>query len=817
MSTTSLLLPVLPLRDVVVYPHMVIPLFVGRRKSILALEDAMVAEKQVLLVAQKNAAKDEPTEEDLFRVGTVASVLQLLKLPDGTVKVLVEGSHRGKVKDYHFNTPYIKADVDVVSEVQDNARESEVLMRSVIAQFEQYLKLNKKIPAEVMASLSSIDDPSRLADTVIAYLSLKIQEKQQMLETFNIVQRLERLMEFLDYEIDFLQVEKRVQSRVKRNMEKTQREWYLNEKLKAIQQEMGELEDNPNELEVLTNRINKAGMPKDVKEKAMGELNKLKMMSPMSAEATVLRNYLDWMLNVPWKEKSKVQYNLVQAEQMLDTDHYGLEKVKERIIEYLAVQQRVKKLKGPILCLVGPPGVGKTSLGESIAKATGRKFVRVALGGVRDEAEIRGHRRTYIGALPGKIIQKLAKVKVKNPLFLLDEVDKIAMDFRGDPASALLEVLDPEQNSTFSDHYLEVDYDLSDVMFIATANSLEIPGPLLDRMEVIRLPGYTEDEKMHIAEEHLIPKQLRENGLKSAELHITSGAIQDIIRYYTREAGVRGLEREISKICRKTVKRIVSFASKHGKKKKLGKIQVTQKNLETFLGVKRHRYGIAENHNQIGQVTGLAWTEVGGELLTIEAVATPGKGKATYTGHLGDVMQESIKAAETVVRTRSISLGIAPEVYDNQDMHVHVPEGATPKDGPSAGIGMCTALVSALTKIPVRADVAMTGEITLRGEVLPIGGLKEKLLAALRGGIQHVIIPEENQRDLKEIPKNILQGLTIHPMKWIDEVLALALEEPPKPLTVGNGFDNAEKKKVLSRSKSKQVSRQKTTSEKKKK
>lgn len=772
---STLQLPVLPLRDVVVYPHMVIPLFVGRKKSIKALEEAMLIEKQIFLVAQKNAAKDEPTEDDLYRVGTVATVLQLLKLPDGTVKVLVEGTKRGKTLEYHFLEDSVKANIELLEDAGEITRETEILGRSVLAQFDQYVKLNKKIPAEVLTSLATIEDPSRLADTIVAYLSLKINDKQDMLELTNVGKRLEKLLTFLDAEIDLLQVEKRIQGRVKRQMEKSQREYYLNEKMKAIQQEMGELEDNPNELEVLATKINTAGMPPETKDKAQAELNKLKMMSPMSAEATVLRNYLDWLLSVPWKERTKIHFDLKKAEEILEADHYGLEQVKERIIEYLAVQHRVKKLKGPILCLVGPPGVGKTSLGRSIARSTGRVYVRMALGGIRDEAEIRGHRRTYIGAMPGKIIQNISKTKVKNPLFLLDEVDKMAMDFRGDPASALLEVLDPEQNNTFNDHYLEVDYDLSDVMFVATANSLEIPPALLDRMEVIRLPGYTEDEKLHIAQRHLIPKQMKENGVKSKELHITDGAIRDIIRYYTREAGVRGLEREISKICRKIVRKLLTRRTK-------SRMSITQRNIETFLGVKRYRFGVAEQHNQVGQVTGLAWTEVGGELLTIEATVIPGKGKATYTGHLGDVMQESIKAAETVVRSRCQSLGIEPDYFDKIDLHVHVPEGATPKDGPSAGIGMCTALVSALTKIPVRADVAMTGEITLRGEVLPIGGLKEKLLAAHRGGIKHVIIPEENQRDLKEMPNNILEGLTIHPMKWIDEVLALALEEVPKPL-----------------------------------
>ncbi|GAB4391347.1 MAG: endopeptidase La [Gammaproteobacteria bacterium] len=777
-------LPVLPLRDVVVYPHMVIPLFVGRPKSIKALEAAMLSEKQIFLVAQKNAADDDPHEDDLFKVGTVATVLQLLKLPDGTVKVLVEGTQRATAKDYFSEQDYIACTLDILEDCDTEGREIDVMARSIMSQFEQYVKLNKKVPTEVLSSLAGIEEPGRLADTIVAHLTLKIEEKQSILEMVSVRERLERLMSLLETEIDLLQIEKRIRGRVKRQMEKSQREYYLNEQMKAIQKEMGELEDNPNELETLAKKIETVGMPKDVKEKAKGELNKLRMMSPMSAEATVIRNYLDTLIKVPWKKRTKTRFNLEQAEQVLEQDHYGLEKIKERIIEYLAVQKRVKKIKGPILCLVGPPGVGKTSLGESIARATGRKFVRVALGGVRDEAEIRGHRRTYIGALPGRIIQQLNKVGVRNPIFLLDEVDKMAMDFRGDPASALLEVLDPEQNHSFNDHYLEVDYDLSDVMFIATANSLEIPGPLLDRMEVIRLAGYTEHEKLNIAERYLLPKQMKSHGLHAKELHVTEGAITEIIRYYTREAGVRSLEREISKICRKVVKQLISHKTEHNEEGKQElPIQVTQRNLEKYLGVKKFRYGIAEEYDQIGQVNGLAWTEVGGELLTIEAVASRGGGKATYTGHLGEVMQESIQAAMTVVRSRSKTLGIKPSFYNKHDIHVHVPEGATPKDGPSAGIGMCTALVSTITGIPVRADVAMTGEITLRGEVLPIGGLKEKLLAANRAGIKHVIIPIENERDLKEIPKAITQGLTIHPTKWIDEVLNLALRKPPTPLT----------------------------------
>ena len=767
-------IPVLPLRDVVVYPHMVIPLFVGREKSIQALEHAMEGDKQILLVAQKSAAQDDPTPEDVYNIGTVSTILQLLKLPDGTVKVLVEGNHRARIVHYLGADDFFKAQVVRLEEEVLDERESEVLVRSLTTQFDQYVKLNKKIPPEILTSLANIDDPGRLVDTIAAHLSLKIDEKQNILEIKELTKRFEHMMGLMESEIDLLQVEKRIRGRVKRQMEKSQREYYLNEQMKAIQKELGEMEDVPNEMEELEKKIEKAGMSKEAKAKATAELNKLKMMSPMSAEATVVRNYLDWLVGVPWKKKTKIHHDLSKAEAVLEEDHYGLEKVKERILEYLAVQQRVKKLKGPILCLVGPPGVGKTSLGKSIARATNRKFVRMALGGVRDEAEIRGHRRTYIGSMPGKIIQNLSKVETRNPLFLLDEIDKMAMDFRGDPASALLEVLDPEQNHTFNDHYLEVDYDLSDVMFVATSNTMNIPGPLLDRMEVIRLSGYTEDEKVNIAERYLVTKQIKNNGLNSDEIDIQQSAIRDIIRYYTREAGVRNLEREIAKICRKVVKEVLLKPSEK-------QVTVSEENLETYLGVKRFRFGIAEEKNQIGQVTGLAWTEVGGELLTIETAVMPGKGKHSITGQLGDVMKESIQAALTVVRSRSEVLGIDNEIFEKNDIHIHVPEGAIPKDGPSAGIGMCTALVSALTKIPVRADVAMTGEITLRGEVLPIGGLKEKLLAARRGGIKTVLIPEENRRDLTEIPENVQQDLDIKPVRWIDEVLEVALERLPTP------------------------------------
>ncbi|BAN69284.1 endopeptidase La [endosymbiont of unidentified scaly snail isolate Monju] len=770
--------PVLPLRDVVVYPYMVIPLFVGREKSIQALDAAMSDNKQILLVAQRAADIDDPEASDLHEVGTLANILQLLKLPDGTVKVLVEGNQRARIKDYVAAEGYLAAAIEPVEDQVDTSeREMEVLMRSATDLFDQYVKLNKKVPPEVLTSLASIDEPSRLADTMAAHMALKIEEKQHVLEIASVRERLEHLMALMEGENDILQMEKRIRGRVKRQMEKNQREYYLNEQMKAIQKELGELDDVPNELEDLGEKIEKAGMPKEVKAKAQSELNKLKLMSPMSAEATVVRNYIDTLVSVPWKKRTKVRIDIARAQAVLDADHYGLEKVKERILEYLAVQQRVRKLKGPILCLVGPPGVGKTSLGKSIARATNRKFVRMALGGVRDEAEIRGHRRTYIGAMPGKIVQNLIKVGTRNPLFLLDEIDKMAMDFRGDPASALLEVLDPEQNHTFQDHYLEVDFDLSEVMFVATANSMNIPAPLLDRMEVIRLSGYTEAEKVAIAENYLIPKQMKNNGLKEEELAIRGAAVRDIVRYYTREAGVRNLEREIAKICRKVVKDLL-LKGKEGKK-----VTVTPKSLDKYLGVRRFRYGRAEEHDEVGQVTGLAWTEVGGELLRIEAALTPGKGRLTHTGQLGDVMKESIQAAMTVVRSRAKALGLNADFYEKVDVHIHVPEGATPKDGPSAGIGMCTALVSALTGIPVRADVAMTGEITLRGEVLPIGGLKEKLLAAHRGGIQTVIIPSENERDLVEIPKNIKQNLDIRPVKWIDEVLQIALLTMPTPRT----------------------------------
>ena len=771
-------IPVLPLRDVVVYPYMVIPLFVGRDKSIRALEAAMDDDKQILLAAQKNASQDEPEMDDLYRTGTVANILQLLKLPDGTIKVLVEGSERAKVLNFVGTEDYFQAQISLLESGKASdldEREVEVLMRSVLAQFDQYVKLSKKVPPEILSSLAGIEEPGRLADTIAAHMSLKVEEKQKILEMSDLRQRLEHLIGLMEAEIDLLQVEKRIRGRVKRQMEKSQREYYLNEQMKAIQKELGDLDEGGNELDELARKIEEAGMSKEAREKAESELNKLRMMSPMSAEATVVRNYIDWMISVPWKKRSKVRHDLAKAEAVLEADHYGLEKVKERILEYLAVQQRARKVKGPILCLVGPPGVGKTSLGKSIARATNRKFVRMSLGGVRDEAEIRGHRRTYIGAMPGKIVQNLAKVGTRNPLYLLDELDKMSMDFRGDPASALLEVLDPEQNSSFNDHYLEVDYDLSDVMFVATANTLNIPGPLLDRMEVIRLAGYTEDEKIHIAERYLIPKQIKATGLKDEEIHISEAALRDIVRYYTREAGVRNLEREISKLCRKVVKQILLDS-------KVRKVNVTARNLEKFLGVRRFRFGRAEENDQIGQVTGLAWTEVGGDLLTIEAVMMPGKGKHVVTGQLGDVMKESIQAAMSVVRSRARSLGLDPDFYTEKDIHIHVPEGAVPKDGPSAGVGMCTALVSVLTGIPVRADVAMTGEITLRGEVLPIGGLKEKLLAAHRGGIKTVLIPEENARDLVDIPKNIKQSLDIRPVRWIDEVLEVALQHMPEPL-----------------------------------
>ena len=768
------ILPVLPLRDVVVYPHMVLPLFVGREKSIQSLNAAMIGNKKIMLSAQKSASQDNPSEDDIHEMGTTATILQLLKLPDGTVKVLVEGIDRARIVHYVGGEDYFVAQVVLQEMVETSDRETEVLARSVLAQFEQYVKLNNKIPPEVLTSLMNISDAGRLADTIAAHMMLKVEERQELLTLLDVKARLERLMALIESEVDLLQVEKRVRGRVKRQMEKSQREYYLNEQMKAIQKELGDMEDMPNELEDLERKIERSGMRADAKKKTLYEFNKLKMMSPMSAEATVVRNYIDWMVSMPWKKHTKISRDLGHAETILDEDHYGLQRVKERILEYLAVQQRVDKLKGPILCLVGPPGVGKTSLGRSIARSINRKFVRMSLGGVRDEAEIRGHRRTYVGAMPGKIIQNLSKIEVKNPLFLLDEIDKMAMDFRGDPASALLEVLDPEQNNAFNDHYLEVDYDLSDVMFVCTANSMNIPAPLLDRMEVIRLSGYTEDEKLHIAERYLVPKEVKANGLAEDEVAISQGALSDIIRYYTREAGVRNLEREIAKICRKVVKDILLSKKR--------RVTVSSRNLPRYLGVKRYRYGLAEEYDQVGQVTGLAWTEVGGDLLTIETAIVPGKGKLTITGQLGDVMQESVQAAMTVVRSRAQLLGLQNDFYQTRDVHIHVPEGAIPKDGPSAGIGMCTALVSALTGIPVHADVAMTGEITLRGEVLPIGGLKEKLLAAHRGGIQTVLIPHENERDLTEIPKNIKQHLKIKPVRWIDEVLDTALLHMPTPV-----------------------------------
>ncbi len=768
-------LPLLALRDVVVYPHMVIPLFVGRSKSIRALEEAMDDDKQIVLVAQVNASDDDPAPKDLYEVGTVATILQLLKLPDGTVKVLVEGAFRAVSSEVNTDKGYLAAVATEAPQTVIEQREGEVLARSLLSQFDQYVKLSKKVATEILTSVSSIEEPGRLSDTIAAHLALKIHEKQKILEIFDLRERIEHLMALMESEIDLLQVEKRIRGRVKKQMEKSQREYYLNEQMKAIQKELGDLEEGGNELEEFEKKIQSSGMTKEAREKAKTELNKLKMMSPMSAEATVVRSYLDWMVNLPWRKKSKVRHDLSKAKAILDEDHYGLAEVKDRILEYLAVQSRVEKIRGPVLCLVGPPGVGKTSLGQSIAKATNRKFVRMALGGVRDEAEIRGHRRTYIGSMPGKLIQKISKVGVKNPLFLLDEIDKMGVDMRGDPASALLEVLDPEQNNTFNDHYLEVDYDLSDVLFICTSNSMNIPAPLLDRMEVIRIPGYTEDEKLNIAQQYLVPKQRKLNGLTDDELVVEDGAIRHIIRYYTRESGVRSLEREIAKICRKHVKENVLA-------QKQDVATVTPELVEHYNGVRKFSYGKKEEQDRIGQVTGLAWTSVGGELLTIEAAAVTGKGRQIRTGSLGDVMQESIQAALTVVRSRSRLLGISPEFHEKLDIHIHVPEGATPKDGPSAGIGMCTALVSILTNIPVKADVAMTGEITLRGQVLPIGGLKEKLLAAHRGGIKHVIIPKENERDLKEIPDNIKADLVIHCVKWIDEVLELALIRMPEPL-----------------------------------
>ena len=768
--------PLLPLRDVVVYPHMVVPLFVGREKSILALEHAMESDKQIVLVAQKNPAEDNPSLQDIYQVGTLATSLQMLQLPDGTLQVLVEGISRVSLIDAYEGETFLHTGSEELAGAAPEEAELDALTRSTMSLFEQYVNLSKKIPSEVITTVSGIDDANRLADTIASHMTLNLEQKQDVLEIASLTERFEHLMGLMESEIDLFQIEKRIRGRVKKQMEKSQREYYLNEQMKAIQKELGDMDESVSELDQLEKKIEQVGMPKAALEKAQSEMGKLKMMSPMSAEASVLRNYIDWMVGVPWKTRSRVKHNLGNAEKSLNQDHHGLEEVKERILEFLAVQQRVKKLKGPVLCLVGPPGVGKTSLGESIAKATGRKFVRMSLGGVRDESEIRGHRRTYIGSLPGKLIQKLSKVGTKNPLFLLDEIDKMGMDNRGDPASALLEVLDPEQNHTFNDHYLEVDYDLSEVMFICTANSMNIPGPLLDRMEVIRIPGYTEDEKVKIAEQYLVPKQRKANGLKEAELDITEDALKDTIRYYTREAGVRGLERDIAKICRKTV-------TEHVRENQASSDVVGPDELENMLGVRRFDYGRAEAENQVGQVTGLAWTQVGGELLTIEASVIPGKGRVIKTGSLGDVMQESIQAALTVVRSRAMTLGVRKDFHQENDLHIHVPEGATPKDGPSAGVGMCTALVSVLTGIPVKADVAMTGEITLRGQVLKIGGLKEKLLAAHRGGITTVVIPHDNASDLKEIPDNIKADLEIRPVKWIDDVLQIALQDLPTALT----------------------------------
>ncbi|HIN43740.1 MAG TPA: endopeptidase La [Gammaproteobacteria bacterium] len=776
--------PMLPLRDVVVFPHMVIPLFVGREKSIKALDYAMESGKQIFLAAQYDAADDDPSPEQIYEVGTVANILQLLKLPDGTVKVLVEGTARAAIVRYVQSEETFEVDAVGINDELIDERESEVLIRTVVTEFEQYVKLNPKIPPEVLTSLSGIEEPGRLADTIAAHLTLRNAEKQKILEYASSRERLEHILGIMESEIDLLQVEKRIRGRVKKQMEKSQREYYLNEQMKAIQNELGEMEDAPNEMDELQKKIEEAGMSKEALEKAESELKKLRMMSPMSAEATVVRNYIDWLVQVPWKKRTRVLKDLAKAETILERDHYGLEKVKERILEYLAVQQRINKVRGPILCLVGPPGVGKTSLGESIARATNRKFVRISLGGMRDEAEIRGHRRTYIGSLPGKILQNMSKAGTKNPLFMLDEVDKMSMDFRGDPSSALLEVLDPEQNNKFGDHYLEVDYDLSEVMFVATANTLNIPSPLQDRMEIIRISGYTEDEKIKIATRYLVQKQKRNNGLNDEEIIFHKSALVDIVRYYTREAGVRSLEREIAKICRKVAKELILNEIKQT-------VKVTSRSLQKYLGVRQFRYGKAELENRVGQVTGLAWTEVGGELLTIEAAVMPGKGKQSYTGKLGDVMQESIQAAMTVLRTRSRQYGIDRDFYQKQDVHIHVPEGATPKDGPSAGIGMCTALLSAISGIPVRSDLAMTGEITLRGEVLPVGGLKEKLLAAHRGGIKVVLIPHENEKELVEIPNNVKAGLEIKPVRWLDEVFAFALERLPEPID-----DNADEANV---------------------
>ncbi len=768
------LYPVLPLRDIVVFPHMIVPLFVGREKSVRALEDVMKDDKQILLVSQKNAAQDDPATSDIFTVGTVGTVLQLLKLPDGTVKVLVEGGQRARIVKFAENNLFFQAFAETIGENIGEQQETEALARTVVSQFEQYIKLNKKIPPEVLVSINQIEDPGKLADTVAAHLTLKIPEKQELLETGTVAERLEKVFGYMEGEIGVLQVEKRIRNRVKRQMEKTQREYYLNEQLKAIQKELGEGEDGRDEMAELEDRINKTKFSKEARDKALAELKKLRSMSPMSAEATVVRNYLDWLLSVPWHNRTKIKRDIKGAEKVLDADHFGLEKVKERILEYLAVQQRIKKMKGPILCLVGAPGVGKTSLGKSVARATGRNFVRMSLGGVRDEAEIRGHRRTYIGSMPGKIVQGMKKAKSSNPLFLLDEVDKLGADWRGDPSSALLEVLDPEQNGTFNDHYLEVDYDLSDVMFVTTANTLRIPQPLLDRMEIIRIPGYTEDEKVEIARRHLIPKQMTAHGIRKSEWSISDDSVRDLIRYYTREAGVRNLEREIANLTRKAIKDILMTKSE--------RVAVTRRNLERYAGVRKFRFGEAESEDLVGVTTGLAWTEVGGELLTIEAVTVPGKGRVTATGKLGDVMKESVQAAESFVKSRSYAFGILPAVFEKRDIHVHVPEGATPKDGPSAGVGMVTSIVSVLNGIPVKRDIAMTGEITLRGRVLPIGGLKEKLLAALRGGLKTVLIPQENEKDLAEIPDNVKRGLKIVPVKTVDELLSQALTAPLTPI-----------------------------------
>jgi ATP-dependent Lon protease len=768
------LYPVLPLRDIVVFPHMIVPLFVGREKSVRALEDVMKDDKQILLVTQKNAAQDDPATSDIYTVGTVGTVLQLLKLPDGTVKVLVEGGQRARIVRFAENNQFFQAIAETIPENAGEQQETEALARTVVSQFEQYIKLNKKIPPEVLVSINQIEEPGKLADTVAAHLTLKIPEKQELLETGTVAERLEKVFGYMEGEIGVLQVEKRIRNRVKRQMEKTQREYYLNEQLKAIQKELGEGEDGRDEMAELEDRINKTKFSKEARDKALAELKKLRSMSPMSAEATVVRNYLDWLLSVPWQNRTKIKRDIKGAEKVLDADHFGLEKVKERILEYLAVQQRMKKMKGPILCLVGAPGVGKTSLGKSVARATGRNFVRMSLGGVRDEAEIRGHRRTYIGSMPGKVIQGMKKAKSSNPLFLLDEVDKLGADWRGDPSSALLEVLDPEQNSTFNDHYLEVDYDLSDVMFVTTANTLRIPQPLLDRMEIIRIPGYTEDEKVEIAKRHLIPKQMSAHGIRKNEWSISDDSIRDLIRYYTREAGVRNLEREIANLTRKAIKDILM--------KKVERVAVTRRNLEKYAGVRKFRFGEAESEDLVGCTTGLAWTEVGGELLTIEAVTLPGKGRVTSTGKLGDVMKESVQAAESFVKSRSYAFGILPAVFEKKDIHVHVPEGATPKDGPSAGVAMVTSIVSVLSGIPVKRDIAMTGEITLRGRVLPIGGLKEKLLAALRGGLKTVLIPKENEKDLAEIPDNVKRGLKIVPVKTVDELLVEALAAPLTPV-----------------------------------